>query len=273
MKTLALPDLETLRTAPERRALYALTDVGMRYGESTVLQGVTLNLYAREAVSIVGPNGAGKSTLLQILAGLLPEHIGSCRLHHAEVNRWPRRDFARAVGFIPQSIHMEFPFTVEEVVAMGRHAHATGVFETPEDWSAIEDAMRLADCASFRQRDFRSLSGGERQRVILASALAQKPCILLLDEPTTWLDLRHQVEIHRVLAGLREEGLLVVMVTHDLNLAAGFADRVLVLHRGRVAADGSPEEIFSEAMLESIFEVKAAVRREAGGKPWIVYGR
>lgn len=273
MNSLALPDLETLRSAPERRALYALNGVGMRYGETTVLQDITLGLFAREAVSIVGPNGAGKSTLLQILAGLLPGHLGSCKLHHAEVNRWPRRDFARAVGFIPQSIHMEFPFTVEEVVAMGRHAHATGVFETPEDWSAIEDAMRLADCASFRHRDFRSLSGGERQRVILASALAQRPCILLLDEPTTWLDLRHQVDIHRVLASLREEGLLVVMVTHDLNLAAGFADRVLVLHRGRLAADGSPEDIFSEALIEEIFEVKSVVRREAGGRPWIVYGR
>ncbi|MDZ7637721.1 MAG: ABC transporter ATP-binding protein [Bryobacterales bacterium] len=273
MKTLTLPDLETLRTAPERRALYSLEDVGMCYGESTVLQGVTLNLHAREAVSIVGPNGAGKSTLLQILAGLLPAHLGSCKLHHAEVNRWPKRDFARAVGFIPQSIHMEFPFSVQEVVAMGRHAHATGVFESAEDWAAVEDAMRMADCAAFRHRDFRSLSGGERQRVILASALAQRPCILLLDEPTTWLDLRHQVDIHRVLSGLREEGLLVVMVTHDLNLASGFAGRVLVLHEGRLAADGTPEEIFTEALLERIFEVKATVRREAGGKPWMVYGR
>lgn len=273
MKTLALPNLETLRTSPERQSLYSLRGVGMRYGESTVLQNVTIDLDARQAVSIVGPNGAGKSTLLQILAGLLPSHLGSCKLSHAEVNRWPRRDLARAVGFIPQSIHMEFPFSVEEVVAMGRHAHATGVFETAEDWVAVEEAMRQADCTAFRHRDFRSLSGGERQRVILASALAQRPCILLLDEPTTWLDLRHQVDIHQVLASLREDGLLVVMVTHDLNLAAGFADRVLVLDKGILAADGSPEEIFTESLIERIFDVKATVRREAGGKPWMVYGR
>lgn len=273
MKALAMPDLETLRTAPERQPLYSLRNVGMRYGESIVLQNVTIDLHARQAVSIVGPNGAGKSTLLQILAGLLPAHLGSCILSHADVNRWPRRDFARAVGFIPQSIHMEFPFSVEEVVAMGRHAHSTGVFETAEDWVAVEDAMRQADCTAFRHRDFRSLSGGERQRVILASALAQRPCILLLDEPTTWLDLRHQVDIHQVLSSLREDGLLVVMVTHDLNLAAGFADRVLVLDKGRLAADGSPEEIFTESLIERIFNVRTTVRIEAGGKPWMVYGR
>ncbi len=273
MRTLILPRSETSGAAPKGQALYSLCDVGMRYGESTVLRDVTLRLHSGEAVSIVGPNGAGKSTLLQILAGLLPGHLGSCELNQMEVNRWPRRSFARTVGFIPQSIHMEFPFRVEEVVAMGRHAHATGVFETAEDWAAVEDAMRLADCAAFRHRDFRSLSGGERQRAILASALAQRPCILLLDEPTTWLDLRHQVEIHQVLSRLRGEGLLVVMVTHDLNLAAGFADRILVLENGRLAADGSPGEIFTENLIERIFDVRATVRREAGAKPWMIYGR
>lgn len=273
MKTISLPDLATMRDAPERPALYSLREVGMRYGTSTVLRDVSFDLRAGKAVSIIGPNGAGKSTLLHVLSGLLPDHLGSCKLQNTEVRKWPKRDFARAVGFIPQSILMEFPFTVQEVVAMGRHAHARGVFESAEDWVAVEDAMRLADCHAFRDRDFRSLSGGERQRVILASALAQRPCILLLDEPTTWLDLRHQVDIHRVLDGLRAEGLLIVMVTHDLNLAAGFADRVLVLHEGRLAADGSPEEIFTEALIEEIFGVHATVRTETGGKPWMVYGR
>lgn len=272
MKALTLPELET-PGATKRQALYSLRGVGMRYGENTVLRDVTLELHAREAVSIIGPNGAGKSTLLQILAGLLPGHLGSCQLNEVEVHRWPRRDFARAVAFIPQSVHVEFPFSVEEVVAMGRHAHATGVFETAEDWAAVEDAMREADCTAFRHRDFRSLSGGERQRAILASALAQRPCILLLDEPTTWLDLRHQVDIHRVLNRLRDDGLLVVMVTHDLNLAAGFADRVLVLEKGCLAADGSPGEIFTEGLIERIFDVKATVHCEAGAKPWMVYGR
>lgn len=273
MKTSALSSPVASGPASEGRALYSLCGVGMRYGESTVLRDVAVDLHAREAVAIVGPNGAGKSTLLQILAGLLPGHLGSCQLNGTEVNRWPRRDFARAVGFIPQNVQMEFPFTVEEVVAMGRHAHASGIFETAEDWVAVEDAMAMADCAAFRHRDFRSLSGGERQRAILASALAQRPCILLLDEPTTWLDLRHQVEIHRVLNTLRDEGLLVVMVTHDLNLAAGFSDRVLVLEQGCLAADGRPEEIFTEDLIERIFRVKATVHREAGAKPWMLYGR
>ncbi|MCL4783175.1 MAG: ABC transporter ATP-binding protein [Bryobacterales bacterium] len=273
MRAFAPHTHETRGISPEREAIYSLRGVGMRYGESTVLRDVTLDLHAREAIAIVGPNGAGKSTLLQILAGLLPGHLGSCRLNDVEVNRWPRRDFARAVGFIPQNVQMEFPFTVEEVVAMGRHAHATGIFESAEDWAAVEDAMHQADCFAFRHRDFRSLSGGERQRAILASALAQRPCILLLDEPTTWLDLRHQVEIHRVLNRLRDEGLLVVMVTHDLNLAAGFSDRVLVLEEGRLAADGKPESIFTGDLIKRIFHVEATIHREAGERPWMLYGR
>lgn len=273
MKTLHPPVLEAPSAARPRPPLYTLEGVGMRYGETTVLRDVTLSLHAREAVSIIGPNGAGKSTLLRILAGLLPGHLGACTLRHTEVSRWPRRDFARTVGFIPQSVHMEFPFRVSEVVAMGRHAHATGMFETSEDWDAVEAAMRQADCAAFRDRDFRSLSGGEQQRVILASALAQRPEILLLDEPTTWLDLRHQVEIHHVLRGLRDAGLLVVMVTHDLNLAAGFADRVLVLDEGRLAADGSPAEVFTESLIEEIFEVQATIHYGESAAPWMVYGR
>lgn len=273
MKTLPLPDLEAPHRPAAARALYTVERAGMRYGETTVLRNITLNLHPGEAISIIGPNGAGKSTLLQILAGLLPGYSGSCKLHSTEVNRWSRRDFARLVGFIPQSVHMEFSFRVSEVVAMGRHAHAVGIFESPEDWRAIDDAMRQADCFAFRDRDFRSLSGGEQQRVILASALAQRPGILLLDEPTTWLDLRHQVEIHHVLRDLRDAGLLVIMVTHDLNLAAGFADRILVLNKGRLAADGSPADVLTESLIEEIFEVRAEIHRGDGKAPWMVYGR
>lgn len=254
-------------------ALYELRGVGMAYGEKPVLRDISLSLRAGEAVSIIGPNGAGKSTLLSILGGLLPGYQGQCLLNGADVRKWPRRQFAKAVGFIPQSLLMEFPFTVQEVVAMGRHPHMAGVFESPEDWVAVEDAMHLTDCHGFRHRDFRSLSGGERQRVILASALAQQPCILLLDEPTTWLDLKHQVDIHRVLDNLRGEGLLVVMVTHDLNLAAGFADRIVMLHHGKLAGDGTPHAIITEDNIRRIFEVSATVRVEADGRPWVLYGR
>lgn len=254
-------------------AVYRLREVSMHYGGSPVLREINLDLYAGQSVAIVGPNGAGKSTLLQILAGLLSGFEGSCQLWGREVRQWRRKDLARKVAVIAQSLAMEFPFTVEQMVAMGRHPHGQGLFESAEDWAAVEETMRLTDCLDLRHRDFRSLSGGERQRVILASALSQRPEILLLDEPTTWLDLRHQVEIHQVLAGLGRQGLLVVMVTHDLNLAAGFADRILMLHEGRLAADGGPHEIFTAERLASVFHVSARVQTEAGGAPWIVYGR
>jgi iron complex transport system ATP-binding protein len=188
------------------------------------------------------------------------------------VSRWPRRAFARQVCFIPQSLKIEFPFTAEQVVLMGRTPHCAGLFEAPEDWSVVEQAMATTDTLAFRGRDFRSLSGGERQRVILASAVAQQPKTLLLDEPTTFLDLKHQVSIYRLLRELSREGLLVVAVTHDLNLAAAFADRIVVLDAGRVVADAAPEEVLQPETIRRVFGIDSEIRRGPGGKPWICYG-
>jgi len=260
-------------SGPEASATYQLQGVSMRYGDATVLRDISLTLQLGEAVAIVGPNGAGKSTLLHILAGLQADFTGSCAMLGRDVRRWKRQDLARQVGMIPQSLVMEFPFTVEQVVAMGRNPHVSGMFETEADWQAIDDAMRLADCTALRHRDFRSLSGGERQRVILASALAQQPGILLLDEPTTWLDLRHQVEIHRVLATLSQQGMLVVMVTHDLNLASAFANRILMLADGALVADGNPCNIFTPERIQSVFGVQSQILHDASGVPWMIYGR
>src|SRR5258705_890708 len=191
-------------------------------------------------VTIAGPNGAGKSTLLGIMAGLRQPYLGSCKYDGTEVRRWRRRDFARRVAFLRQSLNVQFPFTAEQVVLMGRTPYAGGWFESPTDHEAVERAMETTDTLAFRSRDFRSLSGGERQSVILASALAQEPETLLLDEPTTHLDLRHQLSMYRLLSDLGRGGMLVVAVTHDLNLALKFSDRVIVLAHGRVAADGPP---------------------------------
>jgi iron complex transport system ATP-binding protein len=229
---------------------------------------VSFDLGASGFVAIAGPNGAGKSTLLGIMAGLRHPYRGSCAYENVELRQWRRRDFARRVAFLPQTVRVEFPFTAEQVVLMGRTPYGGGWYESPEDFAAVENAMCTADVLPFRSRDFRSLSGGERQRVILASALAQQPQTLLLDEPTTFLDLRHQLAMYRLLAALGASGMLVVSVTHDLNLALQFADRALVLRDGVIAGDGPPREVFSADLIERVFGVRVEVD---GG--WIGYGR
>jgi ABC-type cobalamin/Fe3+-siderophores transport system ATPase subunit len=163
------------------------------------------------------------------------------------------------VAFLPQMMRFEFPFTAEQVVLMGRTPYGGGWFESPADFELVEQAMTITDTLAFRARDFRSLSGGERQRVVLASALAQKPETLLLDEPTTFLDLKHQISMYRLLAELGRQGMLVISVTHDLNLALQFADRALVLDRGRLASDGAPADVFTPQLIREVFEVDATL--------------
>ncbi len=151
--------------------MYRLRGVGMSYNGTPVLHDVTLEFEEPLFAAVVGPNGAGKSTLLGIMAGLRPGYAGQCLCRDREVRCWPRRAFAREVSFVPQIVRIEFPFTAEQVVLMGRTPYAGGLFESPEDWEAVERAMQLTDTVAFRHRDFRSLSGGERQLVLLASAL------------------------------------------------------------------------------------------------------
>ena len=253
-------------------ALFSLRDLGKRYNGARVLRDATLDLPAAQMVAIVGPNGAGKSTLLGIMAGLRTEYEGSCLFKNREVSRWPRRAFAREVSFVPQSVRIEFPFSVEQVVLMGRTPYCDGLFESPEDHAAVERAMRITDTLGFRRRDFRTLSGGEKQRTILASVLAQSPQVLLLDEPTTFLDIEHQVSTYALLRDLARQGLLVVAVTHDLNLAAAYSDRVLVLSDGQILYDAPPAEVLTSESVRAVFNVEADVRRTQGGSPWVLYG-
>ncbi len=252
--------------------LYSLDGVGLSYGGTQVLRGVCAELHEPALVAIIGPNGAGKSTLLGIMAGLRAAYAGRCHYSQREVRDWPRRDFGREVAFVPQSVRIEFPFTAEQVVLMGRTPYCDGLFESPEDWEAVERAMAITDTLAFRRRDFRSLSGGEKQRAILASVLAQSPKVLLLDEPTTFLDLQHQVSIYSLLQRLARRGLLVVSVTHDLNLAAAYSDRVLVLRAGELVRDARPAEVLDTELIRDVFGVGAQVQRTAAGKPWISYG-
>jgi len=240
---------------------FTASGLGFAYG----LHEASFEFPQNGLVTIAGPNGAGKSTLLGILAGLRAPYRGSCVYEGREIRQWPKREFARRVAFLPQSVRLEFPFTAEEVVLMGRTPYARGWFQTDEDRVAAEEAMTITDTQVFRGRDFRSLSGGEAQRVILASALTQRPQALLLDEPATHLDLRHQLALYRLLTDL-SRSLLVVAVTHDLNLALQFSHRVMVLEDGRIAGDGAPGDVLNPELIARVFGVRATMHGN-----WMTY--
>ena len=252
--------------------MFQLQGVAFRYGDSEVLRDVSLKFKAGEMVTIAGPNGAGKSTLVGIMAGLRRGYGGKCLYKGREVGAWRRNLFAREVSFVPQSLRMEFPFTAMQVVYMGRTPFCDGMYESPHDRAHVEEAMCLTDTLRFAPRDFNSLSGGERQRVILASALAQDPKTLILDEPTAFLDIEHQIAIYRILRGLCAKGILVVAVTHDLNLAAAYSSRLVILQNGEVAADGPPGKVLTPEKLRQVFAVDASIVDRPGGSPWILFG-
>jgi iron complex transport system ATP-binding protein len=252
-------------------ALYRLDGVGVRLGEAQVVEGVSIEFRAAEMTAIVGPNGAGKSTLMSVLSGFRRDYDGHCRFRGRDISEWKKPELARQMAFVPQMLRLEFPFTGEQVVFMGRTPYCNGLFESPADRDAVRRAMELTDATPFAQRPFQALSGGERQRIVLAGALAQEPAVLLLDEPTTFLDLKHQIQTYGLLQRLARDGMAVIAVTHDLNLASSYSDRIVVLSRGRIAADGTPAEVMRADLLREVFEVEVEIRPDHAGRPWVYY--
>ncbi|MEU4049819.1 heme ABC transporter ATP-binding protein [Streptomyces olivaceus] len=222
-------------------------------GGRPVLDGVDVRVRAGEVLALVGPNGAGKSTLLGALAADVPAAEGVVRVHGRPVSAWSAPELALRRAVLPQSASLSFPFPVEEVVRMGRAPWAGGD-EADEDDAVVADAMSRTEVTGFAGRPFSALSGGERARVALARVLAQRAPLLLLDEPTAALDLRHQELVLRLCRERARAGDAVVVVLHDLALAAAYADRVAVLRAGRVAADGPPAEVFAEELLSEVYD-------------------
>lgn len=246
-----------------------LTDVRFAYEAQEVVRGVDLRLTPGELVGVIGPNGAGKSTVVGLASGLLRPSSGEARLDGRPLARFGRRALARRVAVVPQRPELPAGFTVRSVVAMGRAPHL-GFFaaEGVRDHAVIEAAMRRTDVLRFAQKPVGDLSGGERQRVVLARALAQEPAWLLLDEPTTHLDLRYQADLMRHAVRLAADGLGVLAVLHDLNLAAR-CDRVVLLDAGRVVAVGTPHEVLREGILRSVF--RTGVRVLDGATPTVLH--
>ncbi|MFE4216809.1 heme ABC transporter ATP-binding protein [Streptomyces sp. NPDC056844] len=226
--------------------------VGVRLGRRQVLDSVELTVRAGEVLALVGPNGAGKSTLLAALAADLPVDSGEVRVDGRPASGWSAAELALRRSVLPQSAALAFPFPVEEVVRMGRAPWA-GTAREDEDDAAVAAAMAATEVTEFAARPFSALSGGERARVALARVLAQRAPLLLLDEPTAALDLRHQELVLRICRERAAAGDAVVVVLHDLGLAAAYADRAVVLHGGRVAVAGPPAEVFTDALLGEVY--------------------
>jgi len=242
-------------------AALAFEDVTFSYGEAPVLRGLSLEVPAGGMVALLGRNGAGKSTMLALAsAGLKPQR-GRVRLDGEGLDALPPRTRARRVAMVPQSPQTPFAFTLREWVSLGRTPHLSALGgERAEDREAVARAMQLAQVEALADRLVGEVSGGERQRAALAQALAQEPSLLLLDEATAHLDLHHQMSLLGLVRRLnREEGLTVVAAIHDVNLAALWFDRLVLLHEHRILADGSPAEVLRPEVLERAFGCRVRI--------------
>ena len=246
------------------------TALSAGYGDSLILEGLDLAVPPGRITAIVGANACGKSTLLRAMSRLLLPHKGQVLLDGKSVHRMPSRELARTLGLLPQSPIAPEGITVVDLVSRGRHPHQ-GLFArwTQEDDEAVAAALSATWTAELAERPVDELSGGQRQRVWIAMALAQRTNILLLDEPTTFLDIAHQIEVLDLLTDLNHEtGMTIVMVLHDLNLAARYADNLIAMAAGRLHVSGSPEEVLTEDTVRHVFGLECRIVTDpTSGRP------
>jgi iron complex transport system ATP-binding protein len=247
--------------------------VRLGYGDRTVVDGLDLDVVAGTITAVIGPNGCGKSTLLRALGRLLKPAAGQVLLDGKRIDRTPTREVAKVLGLLPQAPSAPEGLTVADLVARGRHPHQAWYRQwSADDEDAVAQALEWTGIADLAERPVDELSGGQRQRAWISMALAQGTDLLLLDEPTTFLDLAHQVDVLELVRRLHTEaGRTVVMVLHDLNLAARYADRLVAMRDGQVVASGEPAEVITEALLEEVFGLAARVISDpVAGTPLVV---
>jgi iron complex transport system ATP-binding protein len=242
-------------------------DLSFSYKDRMVLHAISLSIHKSEMVGIVGPNGSGKTTLLKLLSGILNGQ-GEVELNGKSIQSYGRRELSKLLAVVPQESRVNFPYTVTEIVLMGRAAHNSAfALETKKDLEIARTSMELTNSLSLSNRYLHELSGGEKQRVIMARALAQEPEILLLDEPSAFLDLKHQVQVFELLRRLNHErSLTIVAALHDLNLAALFFPRLIMLREGKIYRDGSPMEVLTEHTIGKVYGIRVRIERNLSGK-------
>jgi len=243
--------------------------VSFSYGADPLFEDLDFAVGAGDFLGLVGPNGSGKTTIVKLASRVLRSHSGRVLVRGEDIGSLRPRDLAHRVAVVPQESSVSFPYRVVEIVLMGRAPyHGPLAFEGAEDLEVAREVMALTDTARLADRYFFELSGGEKQMVVIARALAQEPEILLLDEPTAFLDIRHQIEIYELIRRLnREQGITVVSVMHDLNLASLYCERLMLLKQGSIVRTGRPEEVLTSTTVREVFEADVHIEtHQATGK-------
>jgi iron complex transport system ATP-binding protein len=242
-------------------SIISAENINFSYAAKPVMEDVSFAIDEAQIVAIIGPNGSGKTTLLKIINGTLFPDAGQMLIDGKGTSRWSRKDIAQKVAIVPQETAVVFPFYAEEIVLMGRFPHLSNYrFEDKKDYRIVHEAMEKTDTLAFATRRFDELSAGERQRVLIARALAQEPKVLLLDESTVFLDLKHQAQFLALLRQLNTvQQLTVIFVTHDINLAAQHADRIILLYSGKIYAIGKPAEVITAANIKEVYDVDSLI--------------
>lgn len=244
-------------------------DVEFSYASVPVLRDVNMEVAAAEILGVVGPNGAGKTTLLRVIDRILTPQKGCILLDVRDIKKLSRMELAREIGYIPQSVSQVFPATVFDAVLMGRRPHI-GWRASEHDIDKVLETLHLLHIEDLAMRDIKELSGGQLQKVFIARALAQEPAVLLLDEPTSNLDIKHQLEVMGIIKTIvKEKGISAIMAIHDLNLAARYADRILMMNSGTIVSAGDPVSVLTRDNIKRVYGVDATVNYNSG-KPYIV---
>lgn len=239
------------------------------YTSAKILSDVTFELEGAKFVSILGPNGVGKSTLIHCINKILIPTGGHVFLDGKDNRDITLKEMAKSVGYVPYSSNDTFPLSVVDTVLMGRHPHSNWK-SVDKDLDAVYDALKELEITDLATRSFNELSAGQHQKVMLARGLVQEPKILLLDEPTSNLDIRHQIEVTKMLKRLsKEKNILVIMICHDINIAVRYSDEVIMMHNGTIHAIGKPSDVITAESLETVYGVKAKIIEE-GGSPYVV---